>query len=528
MNEKVRHYLIDIARHKEKFAFYSEIVKDCGLDINLKSEFGRAQFTKLLSEVSEFEDNEKRPLLSSMAIYKDASKNDHGDGFYIVAEKLKKGKFKKLKDELYGFTEAEKCRVFWQDDNNYKQFAKTERLEKQPGQIARLFETLINADEYSWARGWRDIYIDFAINVKELQKALAENPNLRIDNQKLYLRLPEAIRSYEAFMSKWLKENSNGISSRGQSVLSGDNFKTIIGDPDFKAVAKLVITNPNNQTYKLLVDWWYENESISNRPLLINRAVAACLPEQLSSTVDNRKFWYVVDILKSKYGFHLPDDQEWNWFTANEQLTNWLDSQLTDVIDKVSNEVLEQQIWRNIFVWLVYERYRDKLSIPTNELIRRNIPEDGYIEMPQSKSDFKGAEIDYEAKAKVDKELGDAGEELVKTHETKELIKLGMHEHAKLVRIAKPGEGYDVYSFDVNGNKKFIEVKTTIGSWRNRFYLTRHELKFMQEKQSSYSLYRVYNFDEENNSGEYFELQGDIENRIIKEPTNFEVVIKRK
>ena len=329
-------------------------------------------------------------------------------------------------------------------------------------------------------------------------------------------------------MLKWLKENRNGISSRGQSVLSADNFNAIINDNGFKTIAKVVINNPSAKTYKLLTDWWYSNDEIANRPLLINRAFAACLPEKLSSTVDNKKFWYVVEILRKQFGFTLNEETEWNWFTANEQLTRWLDQHLSVAMAKVSKVELEQIIWRNIFVWLVYEKYHGKPSIASNELIRRDPPDDGYAEMPQSNTTFEGRDVDFEQKAKVDKELGDAGEALVMRHEIKQLEERGMNRQAKLVRIAKHGEGYDVYSFDKAGKERFIEVKTTTGKSHNRFYLTRHEIRFMRENHANYSLYRVYNYDEENNSGEFFELKGDIESQVIWEPTQYEVVIKKK
>jgi hypothetical protein len=237
MNNDVRKYLIEVARQKEKFAYYSDIVKDCGLErqINLKTEHGRGTFTKLLSDISEFEDKNKRPLLSSLAIYKDTRRNDHGDGFYIVAEKLKKGKFKNLKDDLYGFTEAAECRRFWQSDNNYNKFAQTETTPSSNNSIVKLFEDLSFSDEYPWAKDdWWDYYVDFVLDVKKLQAALQSNPQLSVDSPKLYKTLSEPIRSYEAFMHKWLKEHRNGISSRGQSVLSGENFKTIIEDNQFK------------------------------------------------------------------------------------------------------------------------------------------------------------------------------------------------------------------------------------------------------------------------------------------------------
>lgn len=190
--------------------------------------------------------------------------------------------------------------------------------------------------------------------------------------------------------------------------MSSEDFKTIIEDDQFKRIAKLVLNDPSPTTYKLLSDWWFNNEEISNRPLLINRALAACLPERLSSTVDNAKFWYVVNVLKAKYGFKLSADAGGNWFIANEELTRWLDAQLKLELNKISSDKLEQQVWRNIFVWLVYEKFHGKQQIPSNELIRREPPEDGYDQMPPSKSNFEGDDVDFEKRAKEQKELGDA------------------------------------------------------------------------------------------------------------------------
>ena len=119
MNSKVRKYLIESARQKGKFVYYSDIVSDCGLKFNLRNTNGQKQLNQILDDISTFENNAGRPLLSSMAIYKDVRKNDHGDGFYYMAEKLGKGNARKLKRDLYGFTEAEACRLFWQNEDVY-------------------------------------------------------------------------------------------------------------------------------------------------------------------------------------------------------------------------------------------------------------------------------------------------------------------------------------------------------------------------------------------------------------------------
>ena len=119
MNTKVRKYLIEAARQKGKFVYYSDVVTECGLKFNLRSTNGQKQLNQILDDISAFEDKAGRPLLSAMAIYKDIRKNDHGDGFYYMAEKLGKGNARKLKRDLFGFAEAEACRVFWQKEENY-------------------------------------------------------------------------------------------------------------------------------------------------------------------------------------------------------------------------------------------------------------------------------------------------------------------------------------------------------------------------------------------------------------------------
>jgi len=122
LNSNVRKYLIEAARQKDKFVFYGDMVTDCGLKFNLRNTNGQKQLNQILDDISTFEYNAGRPLLSAMAIYKDIRKNDHGDGFYYMAEKLGIGNARKLKRDLYGFVEAESCRKFWQNDVSYAKF----------------------------------------------------------------------------------------------------------------------------------------------------------------------------------------------------------------------------------------------------------------------------------------------------------------------------------------------------------------------------------------------------------------------
>lgn len=137
MNNTVRKYLINVARTKNKFVFYSDVVRDCNLGFDLSNEYGQYQLSVVLGEVSTYENEHERPLISSLAIYKNEKINDHGDGFYKLAHTLGKGKAKQLRENLYAFEEAEKCRSFWQNEKYYKQFFEIddhqpENQEKEP------------------------------------------------------------------------------------------------------------------------------------------------------------------------------------------------------------------------------------------------------------------------------------------------------------------------------------------------------------------------------------------------------------
>jgi hypothetical protein len=524
MNEKVRTYLIEAARQKDAFVYYSDMVKDCGLDIDFGTPEGQAQLKEILTDIARFEYASKRPMLTSIAIAK--QDNNHGNGFYDLAEEFGHGKNKILHNDFWGIKEAEKTRLFWQDENNYKIYASVTPSKQKT--IADLFVSLTESENFGWANEWKDNYIIFVKDIMILQSILQKNPLTMLDDYALYAGLSAPIRTYESFMAKWLKEQSNGISSRGQSVLSKDNFSTIIKDDAFKTIAKAVLLQPNISNYNLLTGWWYSNDLISNRPLLINRAFAACNPQVLSSTVGSAKFWNVITTLKKMYGFKFKSNHEWNWFAANIELTAWLDTELTGVLAKKSADRLEQLIWRNIFVWLIYEAFNANESIIPNSLTKKDKPQNGFDAIPDVERKFKGFDTDYVAKAKAQKDLGDAGEALVMEYEIQTLQQKGFHNEAAKVCFAKDGEGYDICSFDDGGNEKFIEVKTTTGNELAAFYLSENEVAFMRLHLDKYSIYRVYNYDEEYNAGDFFEIKENVEEQLLMKPTQYQVLIKKE
>lgn len=117
---------------------------------------------------------------------------------------------------------------------------------------------------------------------------------------------------------------------------------------------------------------------------------------------------------------------------------------------------------------------------------------------------------------------------MVKQREIDFLNQNKLYDKAALVDIVQDGKGYDIYSFDELGNEKFIEVKTTTGNEYSSFFLSENEVDFMRLNINQYFIYRVYNYNEENNFAEFYELSGDIENQLLMKPTQYKVLIKKE
>jgi len=96
------------------------------------------------------------------------------------------------------------------------------------------------------------------------------------------------------------------------------------------------------------------------------------------------------------------------------------------------------------------------------------------------------------------RKLGKAGEAFVLDLEQRQLHASGRPDLARKVRwIADEdgdGAGYDVLSFDPAGSERLLEVKTTNGSARTPFFLSRNECAIADENPDRWRLYRVHLF----------------------------------
>ncbi len=115
--------------------------------------------------------------------------------------------------------------------------------------------------------------------------------------------------------------------------------------------------------------------------------------------------------------------------------------------------------------------------------------------------------------------LGKAGEEFVLELERRLLTDAGLPQLAQKVRwIATEegdGAGYDVLSFSRAGGERLIEVKTTNGSARTPFFLTRNECGMAVKRSADWRIYRVHLFAK---SPRVFTIAPPLENAVRLAP----------
>jgi hypothetical protein len=94
--------------------------------------------------------------------------------------------------------------------------------------------------------------------------------------------------------------------------------------------------------------------------------------------------------------------------------------------------------------------------------------------------------------------LGKAGEAFVVDLEKRRLNEGNRADLARKVRWTSEedgnGAGYDISSFSLGGTPLHIEVKTTNGSARTPFFLTRNEFEVAKHIPTQWQIYRVHLF----------------------------------
>jgi hypothetical protein len=481
MDQTVRKFLIDQCVKGEPV--YYEVIGNI-LNLNLDLDSDRGILSKTLGDISTFEFEKGRPLISSIAIYK--QKNDHGYGFYDLCQDLKIGKAKALQDKLYGFTEMERSKTYWLDKSHYANFYELAHPVYDETNAPPFFKQT----EIDFFKQWCDAPYDPEnsddVNAKNylLDTVWAKT---KFWSNEVVARLP----GYETSNKRaWSKRGwNNGVQV---STFKPYTWARIFKKGDrYKDIFFTIGVDPGSDALIYKLDYFREADT------------------QLS------------EAQKDLCEKHIPKNLMWNEIDIDDLPTlNW-EKLIQFIVDFISaNSQHYDQVER--LVWGT----QNPNVVFNNSLTHRDYPAGGLTAPPVFNPSFKGQKVDFIKKNIENKELGDAGEELVRDYEIKRLSEKGMAEFADRVRIAEDGEGYDVLSFDENGNEKYIEVKTTEGNEKTPFHLSINEYIFCERNTGKYCIYRLYNFNYETNHADYFIINEPL-NTLIFVPTDYQVYLKK-
>ncbi len=144
------------------------------------------------------------------------------------------------------------------------------------------------------------------------------------------------------------------------------------------------------------------------------------------------------------------------------------------------------------------------------------------VHEPEVRFSATTSKQNYYLKEMRNSRLGLLGEEFVLKFEQEKLLSIGRKELIKKVehvsQTSGDSAGFDILSFDEEGQEKYIEVKTTQMGKNAPFYFTRNELSFSENNSRHYSLYRLFDFRKK---PKFFQLKGSLNITCENLPTTY-------
>ena len=144
--------------------------------------------------------------------------------------------------------------------------------------------------------------------------------------------------------------------------------------------------------------------------------------------------------------------------------------------------------------------------------------------------ELKGEFIDYVEREKRLKQIGELGEQFIFSQEREKVKQYHLPSNKKVAWVSRDkgdGLGFDILSYDAEGNEMYIEVKTTLGTEDSSFFISANELEKSKLYAENYYLYRVYEFDMKNVQGKYSVRKGSLEDLCLV-PQTYRVDLKEK
>ncbi len=150
------------------------------------------------------------------------------------------------------------------------------------------------------------------------------------------------------------------------------------------------------------------------------------------------------------------------------------------------------------------------------------IPDVGFADRSRGR-EFLPRQVDYVAREAANRITGEAGELLVLAEEREVLEQAGRKDLARKVRhVSKEdgdGTGFDILSFSLEGDERYLEVKTTKRGINAPFFVTPNEVNRSAVEDEAYELHRLFGLNTKR-SGRYV-LNGSLEETCILLPNSY-------
>ena len=193
-------------------------------------------------------------------------------------------------------------------------------------------------------RGWHDAYKAFYDQVQTRKDEISNGRHLSADRDR-------------EFLKKLLYDKSNGIASRGRSILSKKDFDAFINNSDFLNTLEAFIMEPSLEKYNDFANSWRTQDN-SDNPVLINRVAASCTLD-VSTTVDPAKFKQVFNWLVREKIIKDSPTQSQDWFSKNKILMTFIKDQFKDELESGKTD----EFYLSQFVWNLYENMYNPFSL---------------------------------------------------------------------------------------------------------------------------------------------------------------------
>lgn len=236
--------------------------------------------------------------------------------------------------------------------------------------LQHLYQHLIINHQYQWQE-WHDEYVILRKAMERIRIILLSDSSKTIkdidyndESIKNLVRIGKNtdVKDHKTLLKLLFNDESNGISSRGQSIPRNDYFEKLQDNADFINCVTNIIKHDESDLlnlYKEIQEIWIK-EVKRNNPLLLCRFIAAC-SDKVSTTVDEGKFDNVIKWLETE---NICDPNELanitgSWIEKNCRLMELFDKELNS---KFATPIYDTY-WRNMFVWAIYENMGDKFQM---------------------------------------------------------------------------------------------------------------------------------------------------------------------